>query len=496
MDNRCIGDRTLRFSNYFHVDPELIERYGAIDVSLVNDLPLFIDPFLLFGSSSPELQMVHQKMIDYLLFLKHESELTPTPTAGQLKAWCMFPEVKQTWLGFSQSGNSGRGLGADFAKQLHSAFRTSLRDFGEEKILESAHMEKITLLQPNIGKDKISDFTTNFAKEYLLEYTEKFTLEHIDRSHTKEFFVNKVSFDYTMKRWLPKKYILPAFNNDYVLLTPRSLLTRDSTFINHADMIDCVHQYSETIGNEALRFSFNEYINQVFRDAKLKNKEKRRMISEYISNHPEIINYYLQYKESNVEQAKAISKSDVREVEDLFLAIPSHLSSILSTTTDFYQEPDTSIASARAKVLYLKRAIEDQDVYKLLWVNSEEPTKEINIQLLFRLVWMGSSFDLNREVNNGRGPVDYKVSKGSEDTALVEFKLASNRKLKQNLEKQVDIYKAANATPHAITVIVFFTEQEEKKVKNTLNELGLNGNDSIITIDARRDNKPSASIAR
>lgn len=49
--------------------------------------------------------------------------------------------------------------------------------------------------------------------------------------------------------------------------------------------------------------------------------------------------------------------------------------------------------------------------------------------------------DVNREVNNGRGPVDFKISKGSKDTTLVEFKLASNSKLKNNLAKQVDIYK-------------------------------------------------------
>ena len=52
-----------------------------------------------------------------------------------------------------------------------------------------------------------------------------------------------------------------------------------------------------------------------------------------------------------------------------------------------------------------------------------------------------TEYDVNREVNNGRGPVDFKVSKGSKDTTLVEFKLASNTKLKKNLENQVEIYK-------------------------------------------------------
>ena len=49
---------------------------------------------------------------------------------------------------------------------------------------------------------------------------------------------------------------------------------------------------------------------------------------------------------------------------------------------------------------------------------------------MYRLIWFASEMDVNREVNNGRGPVDFKISKGSSNTTLVEFKLASNSKLK------------------------------------------------------------------
>jgi len=34
------------FSDIFDVSPDTIEKYGAFNVSLINDLPLFIDPFL------------------------------------------------------------------------------------------------------------------------------------------------------------------------------------------------------------------------------------------------------------------------------------------------------------------------------------------------------------------------------------------------------------------------------------------------------------------
>ena len=38
------------FSDFFDVNPDVIEKYGAFNISLINDFSLFIDPFLLFNS--------------------------------------------------------------------------------------------------------------------------------------------------------------------------------------------------------------------------------------------------------------------------------------------------------------------------------------------------------------------------------------------------------------------------------------------------------------
>ena len=43
---------------------------------------------------------------------------------------------------------------------------------------------------------------------------------------------------------------------------------------------------------------------------------------------------------------------------------------------------------------------------------------------------------------------------------------------------------------------MFFSEAEEKRVIDILNELALAGNKDIVLIDARSDNKPSASNVR
>jgi hypothetical protein len=116
--------------------------------------------------------------------------------------------------------------------------------------------------------------------------------------------------------------------------------------------------------------------------------------------------------------------------------------------------------------------------------------------LFFGLIWYQTDFDVNREVNNGRGPVDFKMSAGKIDKSLIEFKLASNTSLKKNLEKQVLIYEDADQTSTSVKVIVSYTRKNEIGAKHILKELKIENEESIVLIDARNDNKPSVSKAR
>ena len=121
----------IYFCDFFNVSEQTLEEYGAFNISLLVDLPLFIDPFLLFNSEKPEYQTLHQQIIDYLKFLRDSSE-GPTTPKGLLRARYCFREVKQTWLGFSVSNNSGRGLGMDFAYTLCEALSGLFPDKDEK----------------------------------------------------------------------------------------------------------------------------------------------------------------------------------------------------------------------------------------------------------------------------------------------------------------------------------------------------------------------------
>ena len=38
----------IYFTDIFNIDEKILENYGAFNISLCNDMPLFVDPFLLF----------------------------------------------------------------------------------------------------------------------------------------------------------------------------------------------------------------------------------------------------------------------------------------------------------------------------------------------------------------------------------------------------------------------------------------------------------------
>lgn len=79
-----MNDIKIYFSDYFFVDEETIADYGAVNISLINDLPLFIDPFLLFNSKDEELRRIHDEMISYLKFLQMQSEGEEYENNGKL----------------------------------------------------------------------------------------------------------------------------------------------------------------------------------------------------------------------------------------------------------------------------------------------------------------------------------------------------------------------------------------------------------------------------
>ena len=481
------------FSDRFNVNPAVLDKYGAFDISVVSDLPVFIDPFLLFNSSKKKYVALHHQILDYLRFLRDHA--TDDLDPGLIKSWYTFKEVKQNWLGFTVSGNDGHGLGPKFAKALHAALGDILKNFGDETITSSSHLEKLALIRPGVGRDNISDFTTNLIKHFLLDYTERFANKHLEARDLKQVTVERAAFNYGTETWMSRTYTLPWTDGDFVILTPADLLTKDDTWINRADMLSSYDHLPTVVDNEQLRADVNRYFKSKL-SRKPTQRERDQARAATILAFPELIDCYIKLKEDTGDQAVSTSREKVDSTLRLTRQVQVAARDI-TKRTDLFEKPWTSFDEALVAVHTFKDYVENQDGYRVINRGDGKPlASEAEVQAFFGLLLQASRFDVNREPNNGRGPVDFKISMGL-DKSLIEFKLAKSSSLERNLGNQVGIYEAANKTKKSVYVVICYSAADQAKVNRVIKKLKLDEPDArpLVVIDARSDDKPSASKA-
>lgn len=481
----------MHFSDYFKVPPEVLDDYGAFNVSLTTDLPLFIDPFLLFASSRDDYQDLHSEIIRYLEFLRDKAEQGGT-TDEHLQAWYCFPEVSENWLGFTKNSNRGRGLGRNFASiassNMHLLFRGSA-----EGLCRSLHLEKLCLIAPGVGRDFISDFTTNLIKNWLARYTSDFAKEHCRPEDCREFSVPKCRFDYTSEAWIPERHLLPRYHDSFVLLTPTDILTKDEAWINRSDMVGRLPHIATSLPDGQLRAQLDNYIKKAL-SRKKSQRERNAAATDFIAANPAIIDHYIRHQEDREEEARRHSYALVESGQQAYVDNARDLTQALSRTA-FYKDSPTSYEACCRRVLFLKDVVENKGGHRLFYVKGRPIEREEDLHIMYRLTWHDTAYDVTREANDGRGPADFKVSRGSRDKAIVEFKLASNSHLRRNLQKQAEIYQKASDAGKCLKVIFYFSAAEHRKVTKMLQEPVFLGMPDVVLVDARKDNKPSGSKA-
>lgn len=459
----------IYFTDVFGVNKKVFEDYGAFNISLINDLPLFIDPFLLFNSDNPEYQALHSEIINYVQFLRDKSKIGKI-NKGALESWFYFPEIKQTWFGYSKQGNTGSGLGPDFAKSLNKNLHTIFSDFGNETITKGIHLEKLCLIKDGIGKDKISDFTTNLILEFILKYTEDFSGKHIDKKFIKKTMINKVNFNYMTETWVPKSFNLPYFNGDYVLICPKDILTKDDNWISHKELVEDFSGIVSALSSTALRNNINNYIQKIL-PASPQTGDYPKAVTKAIIKYPQVIDHYISLKENNAKEASSVSRLKISDTENRYIKQIGFLVQSLFDNSKFYEYDSGLESQIKNRISQLKLVIENNDGWEFFYVKGNPVTREADLKLLLLITWCtpasGSTINKN----------SYKIVKDS-----VDFKLASNPVLKQNLQKLKDDEK--NGEPSAIRVIFYFTDDLYDRVREILINLKLTSNKKIILIDA------------
>ena len=153
-----------RFSTHFNLgktQPEL----DFVDVSLDEDLPLFVDPFAISRRHEPWSRDAHACLVSFF------QEVVDRIRAGNrdraLALLGYLREPNETRLGLSSGRPKGAGIGAHQAVLLYEALSQS--QAVQTGFLTS--LEECELMIEGIGRDKISDLTTNIIRRHLALYT-------------------------------------------------------------------------------------------------------------------------------------------------------------------------------------------------------------------------------------------------------------------------------------------------------------------------------------
>jgi hypothetical protein len=118
-----------------------------------------------------------------------------------------------------------------------------------------------------------------------------------------------------------------------------------------------------------------------------------------------------------------------------------------------------------------KNLIENNGLYEVLYYEGK-PRKERIAQKIFFSIsdsyCRSNNLDLSPETNSGRGPVDFKISKGYNSRVLVEIKLSSNPHLIHGYETQLIEYQKAEKSQYSIYLVIDVLGGFEKKVESIL----------------------------
>ncbi len=268
------------FSDYFGVSEKSLKDYGAVNISLDCDIPLFIDPMLIFNSKKAEYSILHGQVIKYFYFLYEKSK--KQLLYKQYAPWFNFNEIPNNWLGYSLVGNKGLALGKKYAEFLYSNMSFAINHKG---ITKGDHLEKVMLLYEGSGKDKISDLMVNLILGYLCEFTQAFAKKSINKDKCDVFRVDKAHFNYDTESFVCEEYYLPYIINEagkkeFVLLTPFDMLRKSEPTINKKDFFDNYDRICSAIDNEDLRVYVDNYIQKAVADYAEKQRESKKKTTE------------------------------------------------------------------------------------------------------------------------------------------------------------------------------------------------------------------------
>jgi hypothetical protein len=301
----------LKISEIFNLN-KIQRQLDFINIDTENDLPLFLDPYFLSTRNDSWSNNAYRTIQSYFQTVIKHLKREEYEKAQDLFRY--LGEPNETCLGVSTGKPRGRGVGQDEAVKIFDHIINS-------KAIESGlvgHLEDIPIFVENIGKDKISDLTTNVIRKHLVHYTQEQC-----KLHGIPLTENVQSGYYWDSKKLCWDNILTdmlVINDKLILLVPKGVV---SFSFRYTPQDYCDHFVLNFLQNEHVRLrtslvrveklkSGEEKIHppskQMLRE--VEKPHRKEFLREFTKDHPDIFN---NFKENTIRKMKQLSDDEISE---------------------------------------------------------------------------------------------------------------------------------------------------------------------------------------
>ena len=301
-----------KFSTAFNIEktqPEL----DFVDVSLLTDNLLFVDPFSLSQKPDRWSQDANHTVITFFQGIVDDIRSGNEDNARQLLL--NLREPNETRLGYSAHRPQGAGIGNTQAEELF----TALRESAAVQTGFITALEESELMIEGISHDKISDLTTNVIRAHLADYTlEQCELHSVARQEVPL----PPCFNTDSMQWETRYLELPVYHGSPILLVPKSIVRRSPAYNQNQYYQKFVLNYlqQEELGNPASRLvrTLKNRRRVVYKkDVAAKYPRAKNFLYEFSREHPEVLT---EYREWLAQSEKIRSTSDVDERDERLIA--------------------------------------------------------------------------------------------------------------------------------------------------------------------------------
>jgi hypothetical protein len=444
----------IAVSEYLGLSRVDFESTGAFNAILDRDSRLFIDPLAARNCSIPEFASVNEKILkrfSHVLILLKKSSQKGDLMWRTADKQLVFPEKKGTCLGYSTRGTSGRGMGPKIRADLLQTAKSIV----DADIEDPEVFELLAFFEKDVGCDLISDMITTIIWSDLLKYSARI---FASLKTTKKVSVVNIPVD-GERLDLP----LNPYNQQAIVLVPEEILQDLPVAIDFED-IDYVCSRNAEV---------REIINRLIVGGSLSDDRKPRKpeIKRLLLENPDLLKEVLAAYKNSQPKRYDFAEDRSGQVNWVWAAKEQ------SYPIDLQLPMKPTLNDVQAFVIKIcnqfKDVVEKKGLWRLLYYNRDGRLmrkKEEAAQLLFYGVavcycdanGMANDVDVSPETDAGRGPVDFKFSRGRRLRVLVEIKLSTNTRLVHGLTKQLPTYMESEGTDKGIYLIVDFRSHDSR----------------------------------